>query len=225
MLKGAVLLDRQSPCVGDVVTATPSGLNVPEDRVTYQWYRVKDGVETAVDGATEPSYTATDTDMGCSLVCRLTSTDPIYQGSISSGPADPVRSPEAFAVYSADDGSLCFYKRAAKPSVGDTFEGKKVTAVYTGFETKNYYEYNRVPWNGVARNVKTATVVDEGIQPINTSYWFYDASYMTSCDLAKLDTSKVWDMERMFSDCKSLKSLNGLSNWDTSNVENMEAMF
>lgn len=115
VLKGAVLLDRQSPCVGDVVTATPSGLNVPEDRVTYQWYRVKDGVETAVDGATEPSYTATDTDMGCSLVCRLTSTDPIYQGSISSGPADPVRSPEAFAVYSADDGSLCFYKRAAKP--------------------------------------------------------------------------------------------------------------
>ena len=43
----------------------------------------------------------------------------------------------AFAVYSADDNSLNFYKRAGMPSAGDTFNGKTATAVYTGIEDTN----------------------------------------------------------------------------------------
>lgn len=44
----------------------------------------------------------------------------------------------AFAVYSEDDHSLDFYKRADVPEVGDKFEFKTVTEVYTGFETETY---------------------------------------------------------------------------------------
>lgn len=53
-----------------------------------------------------------------------------------AGSADKAET--AFAVYSADDNSLDFYKRAEVPEVGDKFEFKTVTEVYTGFETGTY---------------------------------------------------------------------------------------
>ena len=44
----------------------------------------------------------------------------------------------AFAVYSEDDHSLMFYKRRGVPKVGDMFNYRRVTEVYTGFETARY---------------------------------------------------------------------------------------
>lgn len=41
---------------------------------------------------------------------------------------------QAFAVYSADDKSLSFYKRYGVPAAGEQFEGKTATNVYTGIE-------------------------------------------------------------------------------------------
>lgn len=126
----------------------------------------------------------------------------------------------AFAVYSADDQSLNFYKRSGVPAVGDTFEGKKVTAVYTGIETMTSR-----PWSGYASKIKTATVVDEGIRPCKMSNWFNGCKNMTTCDLDKLDTSNVTDMYGMFSGCSSLTSVGDLSGWNTSNVTYMLSMF
>ena len=40
----------------------------------------------------------------------------------------------AFAVYSEDDHSFMFYKRRGVPKVGDMFNYRRVTKVYTGFE-------------------------------------------------------------------------------------------
>lgn len=53
---------------------------------------------------------------------------------------DQAKTPTAFAVYSADDQSLDFYKRPRylMPVSGNAFEGKAATAVYTGFETTSY---------------------------------------------------------------------------------------
>ena len=71
-----------------------------------------------------------------------------------AGPADQAET--AFAVYSADDNSLDFYKRAEVPEVGDKFEFKTVTEVYTGFETGTYtlvetptdrYGSSNAPWH------------------------------------------------------------------------------
>ncbi len=132
--------------------------------------------------------------------------------------------PKAFAVYSDDDQSLNFYKRSGVPAVGDTFEGKKVTAVYTGIEEKPTTQYPQ--WKDKASKIKTAVVVDNGIKPVSTAHWF-DAGYrnLATVAIAKLDTSSVTDMNSMFEDCYNLTSVDGLSSWDTSNVTNMNSMF
>ncbi len=130
----------------------------------------------------------------------------------------------AFAVYSDDDKSLGFYKRAGVPKAGDTFEGMTATAVYTGIETDTY-SYDNVPWQSYRSSIQTAKVVDEGISPVSTAYWFYDCPDMARTEgLAKLDTGKVTDMSYMFCGCSSLTSLY-LSGWNTGVVEDMSCMF
>ena len=224
-LKATVAIDNQDPCVGDTVTASVSGLNVSDDQVTYQWYRVKNGVETAIDGAVQPAYTVVDADADCTLLCRLFSSDSICIGSVSSDATHEVkRAVEAFAVYSADDNSLNFYKRAGMPSAGEQFEGKTATAVYTGIE-KDTYSTTTQPWRNYASTITTAAVIDQNIAPTSTANWFYKLSNMTSCDLGKLDTSNVISMANMFNNCKSLNTLSDISNWNTSNVTSTGYMF
>ena len=49
---------------------------------------------------------------------------------------------------------------------------------------------------------------------------------LTSVDaLSGWDTSAVENMRAMFSYCESLESVDALSGWDTSAVTNMEGMF
>ena len=221
-LKGTVMLDNTDPTVGDTITATVTGANVPDDKLTYQWYRVKDGVEAAIDGAMGSTYTATDDDAGYELVCKVSSTDDICQGTIC-GATGAVKKIQAFAVYSADDNSLNFYKRAGMPNAGDQFEGKTATATYTGIEDTNG-SVSWSPWSKYESSIKTATVVDDGIQPKSTACWFYACAHMTQCDISKLDTSKVTNMNRMFRGCYSLTALD-VSSFDTSKVTNMIDMF
>ncbi len=127
----------------------------------------------------------------------------------------------AFAVYSADDGSLSFYKRASVPSAGDQFNGKTATAVYAGIETDVYSQ----PWEGYCDSIRKAEVVDEGISPVSTAFWFRDCSNLTSIEgVGKLDTRAVESMYYMFFNCPKLTSLD-LSRWNTGKVTDMECMF
>lgn len=131
----------------------------------------------------------------------------------------------AFAVYSATDNSLNFYKRDTVPSAGSTFEGKVATAVYSNIETSQYASYNNVPWysDGNCYQVTNVTIVDT-ITPISTAYWFHDFGNMNSCDVNNLDTSKVTNMANMFFYSRSLTFLN-VSHFKTNNVTNMTNMF
>ena len=217
-LKGTVSLDNTDPTVGDTITATVTGANVPDDKLIYQWVKVKDGSETSIDGATGSTYTATDDDAGYELVCKVSSTDDICQGTIS-GATGAVKKILAFAVYSADDGSLNFYKRAGVPAAGEQFNGKTATATYTGIEDTNGSQ----PWSEYMSDIKTATVVDSGIQPKNTAFWFTRCVNMTQFDASKLDVSQTTNMMLMFYGCSSLTFL-ALSGWDTSKVSNMDNM-
>ena len=219
-LKGTVMLDNTDPTVGDTITATVTGANVPDDKLTYQWYRVKDGVEAAIDGATGSTYTATDDDAGYELVCKVSSTDDICLGTIC-GATGAVKKIQAFAVYSADDGSLNFYKRSGVPAAGEQFNGKTATATYTGIEDTNGSQ----PWSEYMSDIKTATVVDSGIQPKNTAFWFSRCANMTQFDASKLDVSQTTNMMLMFSGCSSLTDLSSLAGWDTSQVTDMGNMF
>ena len=126
----------------------------------------------------------------------------------------------AFAVYSADDNSLCLYKRAIVPSEGSTFEGKKATKVYTRIES----DYG-CPWDGCQDLVESVKVVDEGIKPRQTSSWFQGFYKVTSIDLTGLDTSSVTETWEMFYHCGELEILKLSDSFDTSKVVSMESMF
>lgn len=219
-LKGTVSLDNTDPTVGDTITATVTGANVPDDKLIYQWVKVKDGSETSIDGATGSTYTATDDDAGYELVCKVSSTDDICQGTIS-GATGAVKKIQAFAVYSADDNSLNFYKRAGMPNAGDQFEGKKVTAVYTGIETMT----SAPGWMlNYSKDIKTAIVYDEGISPTDTGFWFAELRNMKTADVSKLDMSKCKTIGCMFTNCTSLTTLD-LSAWNTRSLTDINQAF
>ena len=134
----------------------------------------------------------------------------------------------AFAVYSADDNSLNFYKRDTVPAAGDTFNGKIATTVYTGIETDVYdSSINYQPWYSYRSSITSVSIIDEGITPVSTAYWFYglnNTSLTAIGGLDKLDTSNVTNMRSLFRHCEALTSLN-LSGFTTSNVTNMSNMF
>lgn len=219
-LKGTVSLDNTDPTVGDTITATVTGANVPDDKLTYQWVQVKDGSETSIDGATGSTYTATDDDAGYELVCKVSSTDDICQGTIC-GATGAVKKIQAFAVYSADDGSLSFYKRAEVPKQGTMYLGKRATAVYTGIENMT----SAPGWMlNYSKDIKTAIVYDEGISPIGTGFWFSQLQNMKTADVSKLDMSKCKTIGCMFTNCTSLTTLN-LSAWDTRSLTDMNQAF
>lgn len=183
----------------------------------YQWLRGG----SPISGATAKNYTTTGEDVGRYISCRLTiSTE---QGSRQSN-ALLISGPRAFAVYSADDGSLSLYKRDTVPSAGGTFEGKAATAVYTGFEYARYHLPTAVPWYDARGDVKSVSVVDEGISPVSTAYLFWGMENCSAMDLGKLDTSVATDMTYMFGLCGSLSALD-LSGLETSMVEDMSLMF
>lgn len=131
----------------------------------------------------------------------------------------------AFCIYSADDYSLNFYKRDTVPAVGDTFEGKAVTKIWTGFETTAYTDSNHPDWqkDGTNKLVQTVTFVDT-IKPKSLDGWFRDGHNIISFDLAKLDTSNCTNMGYVFRDCYAITELD-VSNFNTSKVTNMKSMF
>ena len=144
--------------------------------------------------------------------------------------------PTAFAVYSGDDRSLTFYKQEAylMPSVGGAFAGKKVTRVYTGFESDEYtgtWPDCTAPWyldeiggQRVCRLVKSVAVVDS-ICPRSMAWWFNQFNYCKTFDLGNVDTSRCTSIMRLFSACSQCVELDGLDKWDTSSLVNMSCAF
>ena len=59
----------------------------------------------------------------------------------------------------------------------------------------------------------------------NCSNMFDGCSNIISIDLSNFDTTNTTKMNKMFSKCKSLKSISGISEWNTSNVITMYCMF
>ncbi len=150
---------------------------------------------------------------------------------------------QAFAVYSADDQSINFYKRTTVPTQGSKFEGKTATQVFTGIEnmpgfTSNKGKVEGIPgWSDLYETVKTVTIVDEGIQPVNMDFWFGVSSSTRNSSgvnilselkqvngLSKIDTSQTTSMFGVFHSAERLEAID-VSSWNTSKVENMSSMF
>ena len=132
---------------------------------------------------------------------------------------------QAYAVYSIDDNSLSFYKRNDVPDIGHIFNGKTATRVYPNIEAYDDTTlFHASPWSLWVAYLRTAKVVDSGIQPRSTAWWFYLCTAMTTCDLNKLDTSKCVNMCWMFRSCSSLTTLD-VSKLDTHLVTDLSSMF
>ena len=163
-------------------------------------------------------------------------------GAIGSGTAgESFREPQdipdpnngtAFAVYSEDDHSLMFYKRRGVPKVGDMFNYRHVTEVYTGFETARYEPLIRddfngpvnTPWYGRASTCLKVQAVDSGIKPACISAWFQNFRTCSDFDLNLLDTSDVTDLSHVFYGCHTVRSID-LSGWDLSSATIQVSMF
>ena len=154
-------------------------------------------------------------------------TETFDEGTGGNAFKDPVDIPDpkrgvAFAVYSEDDNSLMFYKRRGVPQVGDIFNDRRVTEVYTGFENQ-FYAYtvasdsSNTPWADHLLDVITARVIDEGIRPVSLRAWFALMENMTTCDVSKLDTTAAQSIWDMFYNCRSIQFID-LSSFDTSSM-------
>ena len=160
-------------------------------------------------------------------------TDAIGSGTVGENFYDAADLPDpengtAFAVYSEDDHSLMFYKRRGVPQVGDMFNYRRVTEVYTGFETEEYHgpwPEDDCPWYGIHSAIKVVKVADEGIAPRSMAWWFNQFVNCTSFELGKLDTSRCVSIRRMFSSCAACTSISGVETWDVSALTDTSAAF
>lgn len=155
----------------------------------------------------------------------------LVAGAIGSGTTgenfyEPVDIPDpqngtAFAVYSKDDHSLMFYKRRGVPKVGDMFNYRRVTEVYTGFENESYglagYDPTlnnwdtcdtNVPWYEMRTRVKKVKVVDRGVKPRSLGNYFRRFENLESADLGNFDLSETVSLYGLFLLCSSLRSAN-----------------
>lgn len=168
-------------------------------------------------------------------------TETLDEGTSENAFKDAVDVPDpqdgtAFAVYSEDDNSLMFYKRRGVPQVGDVFNDRRVTEVYTGFETDKYVNFNNdgcgnwyaqepnTPWRSIRNAICTVKVIDSGIAPASINYWFYQMKNLTSIDVQKLDTSRCSDFFLTFGCCDRLSSID-LSSWSTRSLTKLNGTF
>lgn len=85
-------------------------------------------------------------------------------------------------------------------------------------------ENMRLPkWLDYTDEIITAKINVIGMT--NCNYLFYGCDNLVKIDISDWDTSNVTNMEAMFAWCQKLQSLDDLETLDTSNVKNMSRMF
>ena len=128
----------------------------------------------------------------------------------------------SYAIYSNTDNSLTFIVSTTEPVVGETYNNKNITNVYTGFELA-HYEENGTPWDAVKTQITRVDFMHE-IKPISTAHWFQGMTKCIEINCEKLNTENVTDMSAMFSGCKLLEVAD-VSRFNTSKVTSLYDMF
>ena len=91
-------------------------------------------------------------------------------------------------------------------------------------ESLEHNSLEQSPWYNSRSSIKSVKLEGTIIAASGCYGLFQDLTNCTDMDLASLDTSKVTDMNYMFSGCSSLANLD-VSKWDTSAVAYMDSMF
>ena len=131
--------------------------------------------------------------------------------------------PEAYVHLSEDQTTLTFFY--------DAFRADRDGTTWGIGEKKKESEQFPPAWTGDwdSPNTTVLTAVFDAsfrdFRPNNTARWFYYLKSLKSIEgFEHLNTSRVTNMEEMFSDCSSLTALD-LSSFDTSEVTDMSCMF
>lgn len=124
-----------------------------------------------------------------------------------------------YAVFTASDGSLNFYKRSTMPESGNGIE------VYPIDEEDCDYTDGMAPWNAHTREIKSIAVIDDGISPTSMGEWFADCENCLTIDVTKLNVERVRTFWATFAACASVETLD-LSTWNVpADVETTNYMF
>ncbi len=144
---------------------------------------------------------------------------------------------DVYSVYEADGttvaqsvviqpGNMKYYDEYDANTTTLTFKGAALDAIPEGAWDATATGTNQ-PWS-TANGTVTTVVFDPtfaGARPTSTANWFSLCSKLTMVTgIENLNTSKVTQMQGMFTDCSHLMELD-LSHFDTSNVTNMSSMF
>ena len=190
----------------------------------WQWYLVnKDGSESKLDGRDTSTLNNGMTDYaGKTLRARISDSSYWTTGTLESA---PYYVPDKFAIYSSDDNSLIFYDRGGVPSAGDTFNGRKVTAIYTRLTNDKLAleSMDNQPWADVRSKIRTISFADK-YTPSKCAYWFDGCSNLSSIDFTNFSFGDVTTSASMFNNCTSLKSANA-AKLDVSSLQNANGMF
>ena len=92
------------------------------------------------------------------------------------------------------------------------------------FTDRSFRYYNSYPWSAYSPDITSVNFVNKVKGQGSMAYMFLDMSNATNINLSNFDTSNVTNMDSMFANCSSLTSLD-FSNFDTSKVTNMSYMF
>ena len=153
---GTVSIDNMTPAQGDLLTASNTltdadGLSGP---ISYQWYR--DGV--AIGGATAPTYTTTQSDVGTVITTTASYTDDL-------GTAESVTSAGTAVVTNINDaptGSVTIDNMT--PAQGDLLTASNTLADADGLSGPISYQWYRdgVAIGGATASTYTTTQSDVG---------------------------------------------------------------
>ena len=134
---------------------------------------------------------------------------------------------EATTLY--EDGTFIINERLADRNFNIASHGAVTNQYEPLSDTQSYSfnDYESVLWYNERKSI-IAVELGQTINPINTSYWFYNCENMTTGDFTNLNTSSVTEMSGMFYNAgynATTFNIGDLSNWDTSSVTDMSSMF
>ena len=128
-----------------------------------------------------------------------------------------------------EDGTLIINESIKNRNTNISTHGN-ITKEYEPMSDSNSYvmsSFETRPWYSENDSIKSVEI-GQKIEPISMKYWFFELTNMEKGDFTNLDTSKVMDMNSMFSGAgqnATTWNIGDLSGWNTSNVTDMGSMF